>query len=171
MAELTRDPVSKPYVTDQHYDFAAGDSVQLLAGPRALTVLKTDLADLGDVYCWTFLIHDDFFAECMVPHLQHSHLYAICDHRQTTKARLLLSQHKRLRLRAWASNRTMHDKTILFPQASVTYLTTANFTRGSWSMAYNRVARIQSRRLTGRLADDFLLMFQRAKPLLPSDPS
>jgi phosphatidylserine/phosphatidylglycerophosphate/cardiolipin synthase-like enzyme len=61
----------------------------------------------------------------------------------------------------------MHDKTIIFPQTGIVYLTTNNLTQGSWSMSLNRTARIESNELASRLADDFQLYWKMARPLLP----
>ena len=86
---------AKPPLTEPYY-FEKDDHVRLLDHATALKTLKLDLLDHSDCYVWTFLLDDDFFRECFLPHLEHSNLFAIIDARQITRGRALLAQHKRL---------------------------------------------------------------------------
>jgi phosphatidylserine/phosphatidylglycerophosphate/cardiolipin synthase-like enzyme len=142
-------------------------AIQMLPLGEALHALRRDLDAPGAVQVYCFLATTEWIMDLLHQHLQHSTAAILCDSRQRITLRPLLSNYRHLHVATWASNRTMHDKTIIFPQTGIVYLTTNNLTQGSWSMSLNRTARIESNELASRLADDFQLYWKMARPLLP----
>lgn len=153
--------------TPDSYTFDPGDSVRILTNQTALAVLDSDLRDFDSLFAWLFLVDEKFFTDHFAPHLDHSPMYVIVDDHQKGTARTLLRRHRRLAAWSWSANATMHDKTLLFPNKGVTWLTTCNLTRGSWTRSFNRAARIESHALTSKLLEQFNKMTSTAKRLTP----
>lgn len=130
-------------------------NVQLLSFATAVENLRSDLARPEPCLAYTYLVEPLWFADLFGAHLSHSMLMLIADNRQRPQLRTLLSRHKKLQAATWSTNRTMHDKTLIFPVTGITYLTTANITRGSWTLSLNTVARIQSPAFTHALETQF----------------
>ena len=147
--------------------FGAPAHVDFLPIARALPTLRSDLEQRSPTLLLCFLSDPMWFTDLFADHLNHSNLDVLCDHRQRTHLKPLLSTYKRLHVSSWSANRTMHDKRIIFPELGIIYLTTNNITQGSWSLSINSTARIQSAKLAHKLADDFQAMWLHAKPLLP----
>lgn len=129
--------------------------VDLLPLEHALPTLRADLEQRSVLLVYAYLIDPVWFDELFGPHLEHSLILLLADGRQRSMLRQLCTRHPRLRAATWSTNRTMHDKTLIFPQLDLSYLTTANVTRGSWTLAMNNVARIQSAAFTRALDQQF----------------
>lgn len=139
--------------------------VELLPFHRALPKLRNELAEEGLVLVWAYLIDPLFFADLFANHLKTSKLLMLADSRQTPMLRALMESYYNLRAATWTTNRTMHDKTIVFPNLGITYLTTSNLTRGAWTMSLNSTVRVTSAGLTTQLADDFAAQWKEARVL------
>lgn len=146
-------------------NFSPNARVELLDFTKAYAVLKSDLADPGPCLAYAYLLDPIWFRELFTDHLQHSLLQMIGDSRQRTHMRLLQQQYKKLRCATWSNNRTMHDKTLIFPQKGIVYLTTNNITRGSWTMSLNSTARLECAELTRRLETQFHELWSAALPI------
>lgn len=130
-------------------------NVQLLEFGSALAQLRADLRRPGPCLAYTYLLDPLWFADLFSEHLSTSLLMVLADARQRPELRRLLAAHPKLQAATWSTNRTMHDKTLIFPQTNITYLTTANITRGSWTLSMNAVARIESPAFTRALEHQF----------------
>ena len=142
-------------------------AIQMLPLGDALASLRKDLAASGMVQIYCFLTSVEWIMDLLHDHLQHSDAAILCDSRQRVTLKPLLQTYRRLHVSTWSTNRTMHDKTIIFPATNLVYLTTNNLTQGSWSLSLNRTARIRSAPLADRLSNDFNLYWKMARPLLP----
>lgn len=142
-------------------------TVQIHSAQDALPALMTDLRTAKSIQAWIYLLDPHFFEELFKEHLPKTTFFAVADHRQKHSLANLAAQFPNFRPRTWAWNRTQHDKTILLPELSVTWLLTHNLTRGSWTMSSNRAARVQSKGLSNRLSKDFLTDYARARAVLP----
>lgn len=152
--------------TRQEVAFEHDAKVTLLPFTSALPQLRRDLEDKSPVAIWTYLIDPDFFRDVFAAHLTHSPLLLLGDNRQRTTLIQLAATYRLLHSATWSSNRTMHDKTILFPKLNVTYLTTSNITRGAWTMSMNSTARIVSPSLTNHIEAEFHATWDTARPVL-----
>lgn len=128
-----------------------------------MTTLRDDLNAPGPVYAYVYLLHPPFFRELVAPHLSRDALWILADAHQLAPLHELADEFPLLHCATWSRNRTMHDKTILFPQLDVIYLTSANMTRGSWTLSVNAAVRVENRGLCGDLAATFIHRFAHAK--------
>jgi phosphatidylserine/phosphatidylglycerophosphate/cardiolipin synthase-like enzyme len=145
--------------------FAPNATVQLLSYESALAALRADLREPGPCLVYAYLMDPMWFHDLFGEHLESQMIMILADHRQRSELRRLLSRYHRLRAATWSTNRTMHDKTLIFPKLNVTYLTTSNLTRGSWTLAMNSVARIHCPALRQRLEDQFNDHWKAARSL------
>jgi phosphatidylserine/phosphatidylglycerophosphate/cardiolipin synthase-like enzyme len=129
--------------------FAA--NVQMLTDKLTEPHLRDDLAQKGDVYAWTYLINAKFFERVFGTHLCSDELNMIVDHRQRKLCKQLQTTHPNLHAWSWSYNRTMHDKTFIFPALNIVYIGTYNLTQGSFWTSRNRCVRIDSKPLTADL--------------------
>lgn len=145
------------------------NTIRILDGEHALSMLRADLKEAGPVYCWTYLIDTGFWHELMFPHTDHSEIYVLTDHRQRPTAKALVSENRRTHFWTWATNRMLHEKTFLFPFLGVVWIGSQNLTRGSWTLSKNRAVRIHSHALQTEMLNEWLYTRQLSKPVLPID--
>jgi hypothetical protein len=131
----------------------------------ALQNLRADIADATNIYTWTFLLEENFFDNLFAKFLENKRLYCIVDHRMRGVATRLQQKHPHFAARSWSYNRTMHEKTFLFSPTSVAWMGSHNLTQGSFTMASNRSARIDSPQLFGALSTAWYMDWERALPL------
>jgi phosphatidylserine/phosphatidylglycerophosphate/cardiolipin synthase-like enzyme len=127
---------------------ATGAMVQILTGPDALDAMRRDIAESGDVFAWMYLIEEGWAREMLARQPHDTPMQIIVDQRSAAIAARIQSEDKRFEAWAWARNRTMHDKTYIFPLPGITYIGTHNMTRGSYTLSRNRSARIESHALS-----------------------
>jgi hypothetical protein len=156
-------------MSDEPVVYGYPATVQLFNGFDARARLSLDLAHNGPVLFWLFLMQADWLIDLIGPHLTHSHCQVLADHRQRSALKQFVKGYKMFHAATWATNRTQHDKTVLFPALNIAYLTTANITRGSWYLSHNSFLRVHSPSLVKRLEDEFHLQWRAARPLLPSE--
>jgi len=143
----------------------APPNVELLGAPTALERLKADVRQSYTIHCWTYLLERTFFDEVFSDFLKRGRLYMITDHRMRYVAAGLQDTHERFTARSWSYNRTMHEKTFVFPDLNAVTLGSHNLTRGSYTLSNNRTARVQSTQLTKALCDAWHADWTRAKPM------
>jgi hypothetical protein len=151
-------------MTTESY-FSMNAQVDLLDYQTALPALRSDLADRGPCLAYTYLIDTIWFHDLFGPHLAHSLLMVLADNRQRVALRGLTQEFAKLAAATWSTNRTMHDKTLVFPQKNVVYLTTSNLTKGSWTLSLNSTARIHCPAFCHRLEEQFHAHWRTALPL------
>jgi hypothetical protein len=123
-------------------------SIQLLSNKNTEMELWQDLQKPGPTFAWTYLINEKFFERVFGTHLFRDELNMIVDHRQRKVCANLQKNYGRFHAWSWSYNRTMHDKTFIFPALSVVYIGTYNLTHGSFWTSRNRCVRIDSKPLT-----------------------
>lgn len=131
----------------------AASNVRLLGLTEAHDQLCSDIANSCVIYAWAYLIEADFFTKLFKDHLAHARVYMIVDHRQRYVCAGLQDTHERFTARSWSYNRTMHEKSFIFPELQTVWTGSHNLTRGSFTLSNNRSARIESPQLTHALAD------------------
>lgn len=156
-------------MTTETYQFGADSSVSIIRGSEGEALLTADLHEVSHAHVWAYLIDPDFFCKLFQRQLSVGYLRVITDSRQIPVCRRLAAEQPRAHFRHWSTNRTLHDKTILLPQISVTWLSTYNLTTGSWTMSYNRAARMTSPQITSRLAHEFEADWEVSRPVLPNN--
>lgn len=149
------------------YNFGANANVHMLQGLDAYGQLLQDIRGITPVYGWAYLIETEFFKTLFDQHLKTKSTFLIIDNRQQPIVRNLLSIYPKLSAASHSTNRTMHDKTLLFPALGVTWIGTYNLTRGSWSMSQNRAARIKSHALALELLSEWDTQWRHCKILRP----
>jgi phosphatidylserine/phosphatidylglycerophosphate/cardiolipin synthase-like enzyme len=133
----------------------AEPNIQLLGLAQALDQLTSDIHNSHVVYVWAYLIEATFFSTLFADHLSHARVYMITDHRQRYVCAGLQDTFERFTARSWSYNRTMHEKTFIFPELKTVWTGSHNLTRGSFTLSNNRSARIESAQLTTALADSW----------------
>jgi hypothetical protein len=131
--------------------------LKLLEGNQALKSLEHDLEYGGDVYGWIYLIEPDWFEKLLKEKQKNTETWLILDHRMTAIAKELENKIATLHTWTWSYNRTMHDKTLFFPQRGIVHFTTRNLTKGSFWLSKNKSLRIQNASLTKKLHHDWLI--------------
>jgi hypothetical protein len=134
---------------------AGGGRLWILKSPDALAEFENDLSHVGDAYGWAYLIDPPFCRQLFLQHLTHSHIHLIVDNRQKRNAIELMHDYPTIHFYTWSSNRTLHSKTFLFPHINVTWISSYNFTLGSYSMSHNHAVRIESLTLARDLFRDW----------------
>lgn len=154
-------------VPGQPYSFGANANVHMLEGLDAYGQLLQDIRGTTPIHAWVYLLEPQFFRTLFHTHLQTKQLHLIVDNRQQPIVRELLELYPKLNAASHSTNRTMHDKTMLFPALGVSWIGSYNLTRGSWSLSQNRAARIKSHALCLELLDAWCQMFENCKPVRP----
>lgn len=139
--------------------------IQSITQHNGLAELRRDLTRTGDVLLWAYLLKPDFFLELFAAPLAKNHLWVLADDHQRRILEDLQRTHPKLHVATWSHNRTMHAKTILLPESGIAYFTSANLTRGSWTLSVNTTIRIESEHFVTQMARDFHSAFQTAKIL------
>lgn len=140
-------------------------SIELLRRDAALKLLFRDLCESERSFIYGYLIDEDWATAFLAEPLARNYMKILGDHKQREVLRNLSGRFKRLECATWASNRTMHNKTIILPPIGVTYLTTANLTKGSWTLSVNVAARIASQNFTANAYAEFAELWNAAKHL------
>lgn len=154
------------HVPDAHdYQGNAIPNVEVYGLTDALDQLKKDIAQATNIYTWTFLLEEKFFGELFSDFLTDKRLYCIVDHRMRALSSKLNRDFPHFVARSWSYNRTMHEKTFLFAPQNVAWCGSHNLTRGSYTMASNRSARIISPQLFGALHTAWYMDWERARPV------
>jgi phosphatidylserine/phosphatidylglycerophosphate/cardiolipin synthase-like enzyme len=144
---MTDQPDRPPTIT------LAEPNIQLLGLADAQNQLKSDIQNSHVIYVWAYLIEANFFSTLFAAHLSHARVYMIVDHRQRYVCAGLQDTFERFTARSWSYNRTMHEKSFIFPELNTVWTGSHNLTRGSFTLSNNRSARIESDQLTKALAD------------------
>lgn len=97
------------------------------------------------------MIDPAFLFDLFRPFHPAGQLRLIVDNTQRFNAARVTADWPGFHAYTWSINRTMHDKTLLFPQLDVTWIGTMNLTRGSYTMSRNRALRIHNRELLTHL--------------------
>jgi hypothetical protein len=140
-------------------------NVQVYGLTNALQHIRADIADATNIFTWTFLLEETFFENLFGKFLERGNLYSIVDHRMRGAVTRLQERFPRFAARSWSYNRTMHEKTFLFSPAGVTWMGSHNLTQGSFTMASNRSARIDSTQLFDALYTAWFMDWDRARPV------
>ena len=151
----------------QNYNFGRNANVHMLEGLDAYGALLQDIRGETPIHAWVYLLEPEFFKTLFHAHLATKKLNLIVDNRQQPIVRDLLAIYPNLSAASHSTNRTMHDKTILFPALGVSWIGSYNVTRGSWSMSQNRAARVKSFSLCDELMDAWNTMLHHCKILRP----
>lgn len=154
-------------MTTETYFFGKDASVAIIRGAEGLPLLKTDLNECSHAHLWAYLIDPPFFEALFRHQLDIGFIRVITDSRQIPAARRLAADNPRAHFRHWSTNRTLHDKTILLGQINVAWISSYNLTTGSWTMSYNRAARMQSPAIVAKLNFEFDKDWESARPILP----
>jgi hypothetical protein len=145
-------------------------NVEIYGLTDALQKLRQDIYAATNIYTWTFLIDPTFFIDLFDTFLESKRLYSIVDHRMRGLCSDLNRTYPNFVARSWSYNRTMHEKTFLFSPQNVAWMGSHNLTRGSYTMASNRSARIVSSQLFGALHTAWYMDWERARPI-PASPA
>ena len=146
--------------------FSPNAQINLLTFETALSTLREDLRRPSPCLAYAYLIDPPWFLDLFKEHLANSLLMVLADNRQRSELRTLVSHHPKLKAATWSTNRTMHDKTLIFPLEGITYLTTTNLTKGAWTLSLNNVARITCPSLSSKLAEQFHDHWNSARPVV-----
>lgn len=141
-------------------------NIIVMDGRDTLEALHFDLEKPGTVHGWAYLMDYEFTARLFAPHLENQDISLIVDNKMRSVAADLQYEFARLRCWTWSYNRTMHDKTLLFPAQGLTWIGTHNLTQGSYWMALNRAVRIESSHLTRELNAQWEHDVRSAKPVV-----
>lgn len=154
-------------MTSADYTTMPTSNVRILDGKDAIGMLRADLAERGPAYAWAYLITSRFCDEYIAPHLEHSQLYLITDHRQRPIASELVNSNRHIHAWTWSHNRTLHEKTFIFPHLSAVWIGSQNMTRGSWILSQNRAVRIHSRELVEKMLREWHETRSNCRAVLP----
>lgn len=146
-------------------------NIQILEADHALATLRHDFTANNHALIYLYIYNEQFLLDLLQPERRGLAYYILADHRQRPLLQKVKERHPILNIRTWATNRTMHSKTIVFPAAGATYLTTANLTKGSWTLSTNQCVRIQSRTLARALHDYFEQDWASAHSLIDARPA
>lgn len=80
----------------------------------------------------------------------------IADHRMRKPAEDFCRAHPLTEIATWSMNRTMHDKTMVFPGSGQAIIMTHNITRGSYYYSQNTAVRIDSQAFADHLTHIWL---------------
>lgn len=144
-------------------DTAYPAQIQQLTGLAALEGINRDFTEATSVYLWAYIIEPGFAESLFARPPSSTPIYLLTDHRQIKTVRPLLALFPNLRASSWATNRTMHDKTLVFPWQGVSWIGTANLNRGGFSQSLNRMVRIASKQFADTLAGEHLDMQRKGK--------
>jgi hypothetical protein len=135
------------------------ENIILLDPQELFGTLDFDLDSATALDAWVYSVDAPFFTTMFGPVLGKIPIRVIADYRHSAPWRDLMNNYKNLRVSTWASNRTMHDKTIVIHGPRLVYLMTQNLHRGSFMLSLNRCARVQTtpfyQSLMVRFEDDF----------------
>lgn len=156
-----------PRSTNRASDERLAENIILLDPQEFFGTLDFDLDSATAIDAWVYSVDPHFFRTMFEPVLGKISVRIIADYRHADPWRDLLNHYDRLTVRTWASNRTMHDKTLLIHGPRLVYLMTQNLHRGSFLLSLNRCARVQTtpfyQTLLVRYEDDF----RRSRTLAP----
>jgi len=125
--------------------------IQILEGAEMRETLDRDLALPGNVYAWCYLFRKEFLYDLLTKTNVARKINFIVDCRQSAQAAELQDCLTQFNAWKWSYNRTMHDKTWIFPANSAIYIGSHNLNRGSFWTAINRSVRITSPLMTSKL--------------------
>lgn len=140
--------------------------IELIPQEFQLKRLEADIAELGEMLIYAFLIEENFFENLFGNALKRNRIHLLGDHRQRSLLRRLVPKWRTLEAATWSYNRTMHSKNIIFPSANVCWLTSANLNRGAWTLSQNTTLRIIDHGLTIQLRAGFYAQFEQARPIM-----
>lgn len=145
--------------TTRASDERLAENIILLDPPELFGTLDHDLDSATAVDAWVYSVDPYFFKTMFDPILGKLTFRVIADYRHSDPWRDLQRDHPKLTVKTWASNRTMHDKTVVIHGPRLVYLMTQNLHRGSFLLSLNRCARVQTApfyaSLMTRFEDDF----------------
>src|SRR5262245_4352949 len=145
--------------------------VRMLHGQEAFAALRADVNTNGPIYCYTYLIETNFWHAIFDEHCTHSPLYCITDHRQRPLVQQLVNENRNTHAWTWATNRSLHEKTFLFPLLGVVWIGSQNMTRGSWTMSRNRAVRIHHHSFLGTMLAEWTETRNNSRAVLPIAPN
>lgn len=125
-------------------DDRLAQNIILLDPQELFGTLDYDLDYATAVDAWVYSVDPYFFKTMFDPILGKIPFRIIADHKHSDPWRTLMKDHPKLSVKTWASNRTMHDKTIVIHGARLVYLMTQNLHRGSFLLSLNRCARVNT---------------------------
>ena len=134
---------------------AAATNVQILHDAEVLASFTRDIEKPGNIFGWTYLLTKDFVRHLLPAHRNGNTLCLIVDTRMHHVAADLQAEIPYFKAWRWSYNRTMHDKTWLFPDTGVIYIGTHNLTHGSYWLSLNRSVRIESRAISTLLMEQW----------------
>lgn len=147
-------------ITDAH-------TFKLHRGAAAAAALEEFVAPTGTIIAWLYTIDLQFITRYIGPHLKHSQLYLITDYRTRARAAEIASKYPTMHSRSWATNRTMHDKTLVHTATKQVLITTANGTVGAWTLSRNRTFTLTSDQLTSTLIEEFWENWKTTRTIIP----
>lgn len=143
------------------------ENIILLDPPELFGTLDHDMDKATALDCWVYSVDPYFFKTMFDPILGKLPFRVIADYRHSDPWRDLMRDHKLLSVRTWASNRTMHDKTLVIHGAQLVYLMTQNLYRGSFMLSLNRCARVHTSSFYHSLIVRFEDDYRRCRTLPP----
>lgn len=125
--------------------------IEILTGAETLHVFRGDLSLHGNAFAWGYLLNEKFTEAVLEAREKTATISMIIDHRMLGVAARLQQKFPNFAAWSWSYNRTMHDKTWVFPAQGVIYIGTYNLTKGSYWLSLNRTVRIRSQAMTAQL--------------------
>jgi hypothetical protein len=139
--------------------------IELLAQSELLARIDADIAETTAVDAYVYTANADYLKVVFGPLLNTKPVRIIVDWKHRSELANLQDEFPYLAIRAYATNRTMHDKTFLLHGGGVVYLLTANMNRGSFLLSKNRCVRVTQEQFYFKLAQDFESDWKHCSPL------
>jgi len=135
--------------------FSTTANIQVLDAWETWAAIEIELSLSTLVFGWLYLATPAWMDKFIAAAHHSTRFHLIVDNRMTETIAAAIATHPNLTAYRWAKNRTMHDKTLIFPDRGISVIGTTNMTKGSYVLAQNRAVRIDSAHLAAHLMRDW----------------
>jgi phosphatidylserine/phosphatidylglycerophosphate/cardiolipin synthase-like enzyme len=147
--------------------FSTTANIQVLDSWETWATIQLELKHARSVFGWLYLTTQEWLDKFISTAERPIIISFIVDDRMTKAMERACERNPNLTAYGWAKNRTMHDKTLVFPNTGVTIIQTTNMTKGSYLLAQNRAVRIDSAALAAHLMNEWDYYRSRARLIRP----
>jgi hypothetical protein len=138
--------------------------IELIEPSQVLTRLGRDIAADTNIALWCYTVEPRFFELTFLADQTSKRISVLLDWKQRYRLAWLQHEHHEVHVRHWQRNRTQHDKSILFRDKGVAWVTTSNLHRGSFLLANNRALRLTHPEIVHRMENIFDQQWRISEP-------
>jgi phosphatidylserine/phosphatidylglycerophosphate/cardiolipin synthase-like enzyme len=141
--------------------------MQVLDAWETWATIRIEISLSTLVFGWLYLTTPAWMDEFIAAGHDTTQFHLIVDDRMSETIAAAIAAHPNLTAYRWAKNRTMHDKTLIFPDRGISIIGTSNMTKGSYLLAQNRAVRIDSAALAAHLMNEWDYYRSHARLIRP----